>query len=155
MPTSSLLLLLLTNKILDLGAKADTKSPKNQMKNGVHHRKGLLYVTSGSLGCRISGNGPDIYVLKKRSHDRSYQIPKSHMYKYHVDRLRVLSGKYGSANVIYYTWTTATSQIHRQRPYIHHLSPGSGLRKKSPGFFPSTGGYSSKTKPPTRLGSHL
>lgn len=59
-----------------------------------------------TLDGKISGIGPDICtVLKKRVkvHDRTYQITKWYMHMYHVDPLRVLSGKDDSANLIYYT----------------------------------------------------
>lgn len=84
MPTNSLLLLLLTNKILDLGAKVDTKSPKNQIKGGSSSPKRFIR-TSSSLGCRISGNCPDIYVRTEEKESRSF-VPNTQIAYVQVPR---------------------------------------------------------------------
>lgn len=132
--TGSFQLLLLT-KYFECRSEVDTKSPTIWSKRCFITEKYTIKVYG--LGMSRFLQMSLIYVLKKRVkvQDRTYPTTKRYMYMYHVDPLRVLSGKDHSANVICYTWTTATSQIHSKRPYIHQLSPGPGPPQK-PRFLP-------------------
>lgn len=147
-PTSSFLLLLLTSNILNLGAKVDTTVSKKSMKNGSSSPKRFI-ITSGSFECRISGNGPDIYVLKKRSHSTRSFVPNTQVAYVQVPRGLFTSKRWFSqCNILH------VNDCYKPDPLPTSIHTPSLSRtwspKKCPGFFPSTGLCSSKNKPPTR-----